>query len=92
MTLYKGIEMHCFSLACIEEETYFLSCGLDFVEKRLSFFDRMLHQSDIVGKFKFGEFLGRDSTGSLSRKNVNPILVHICVEKFLKVETLNLLF
>ena len=63
--------MHCFSFACIEEETYFLSCGLDFVEKRLSFVDRIFHQSDIIGKKEFGEFLERDSTTSPFLK-VNP--------------------
>ena len=61
--------MHCFSLACIKEEIYFLSCGLDFVEKKLSFVDRIFHQSDIVGKCKFSEFLGRDFTTSSSLKS-----------------------
>ena len=47
MTLYRGIEMHCFSLACIEEETYIMSCGFNVVEKRLNFVYRIFHQMQV---------------------------------------------
>ena len=62
--------MLCFNFACIEKETYFLSCGFDFVEKNLVLLIVFSIKTISSANASSASFLRETTTSSLKSQSI----------------------